>query len=96
MTTLTAILTHRAESYAARTGFHPDTVFCFLSRIMRERKLKNPRMIHMEIIRNHYLRTTDGDELTPYTPPSRPMICSEAADYWEGRILARQESYWSD
>ena len=96
MTTLTDILTLRAESYANRTGFDTDTIFLFLQRIMRERKIKHPRLIKMAMIGDHYLRTTDGDELRPYNPPTRPMILTERGEYYENLILARQERYWDD
>lgn len=95
-TTLYAILTRRAESYAARTGMDTETIFWFLQRIMRERKLKSPRDIHMAMIGDHYLRTVDGDELRPYNPPHRTIICTERAEFYENAILSRQEAYWQD
>lgn len=87
-----------AEVLSADSGINVESVYDWLMAIGKEEK-RNPVNKHFSACYGRIIdkENPDGNRLEIYTPHSNIFSGnSSSADYWENRILARQERYFDD
>jgi hypothetical protein len=85
---------HLAEKLSAASGLNVNAIYYWLMDVGRAHS-KNPRLLNFTAVRGLVYLNSDryGTYCGKYERPNNTTTDYAAADYWEGKILARQEAY---
>lgn len=87
-------ISHLASELAAKSGFSQGLVECYLFNVGKLTG-KNPCRFKWDAVSGFVFMVGDPDNFCLGERPRPNIFINEKADYWENRILAKQEA-WMD